>query len=178
MKKQILYTLCLLSVVTCYGQTTAQQPSNFDFSKLELGGNFGLSFGNDASSVIIAPQIGYVFTPKLSAGVGVNYSYYRYSPNPHNRISLNYMGFNAYGRVKPANPIVLQIQPEIFRTWGSSYGTSISQFVATLLVGGGVVIPTGNNGGISLMLYYDLVQNNYSPYRDGLYYSVGYAVRL
>jgi len=176
MKKLIICALYSLSTVICFSQTTQQQPPKFDISKLELGGNFGLSFGNNTTSVVIAPQVGYIFDPHFSSGVGVNYSYYRYSPDSFNSSSLNYMGFNVYGRIKPINTIVLQIQPEIYRVWGSSYGSSVGQLVSTLLVGGGVILPIGEKAGISMMLYYNLVQNQYSPYGNRLFYSLGYVV--
>jgi hypothetical protein len=178
MKQLITCTLFLLSSVICFSQTTPQQTSQFDINKLEFGGNLGFSFGNNYSSVIISPQVGYALDPHFSAGLGVNYSYYRYSYDSYNKSSLNYMGFNLYGRVKPANNIVLQMQPEIFRVWGSSYDSSVSELVTTLLIGGGVIIPMGNRRGISMMLYYDLVQNKYSPYRNGIFYSVGYTISL
>jgi hypothetical protein len=179
MKKLIICGLYSLFAVICFGQVTQLQPSKFDPKRLEYGGNFGLSFGNNATTVIIAPQVGYAFDPRFSAGIGVNYSYYRYSPDSYGNVSLNYMGFDVYGRVKPFNPIVLQVQPEIYHMWGSSYGSSISQIVPTLLVGGGLTVPLGNGrGGILMMLYYDLVQNQYSPYGNRLFYSVGYTVNL
>ena len=178
MKKLIICILYSLFTGICFSQTPPQQTSKFDITKLEFGGNFGLSFGSNATSVVIAPQVGYAFDPHFSAGIGVNYSYYRYSSDSYNKTSLNYMGFNAYGRIKPANPIVLQIQPEIYRVWGSSYGSSISQVVPTLLVGGGVIVPVGKSSGIFMMLYYDIVQNNYSPYGNRIFYSVGYTVSL
>jgi hypothetical protein len=176
MKKLSILTFCLLLSLVCFSQQEPQQLSKFDVSRLEFGGNFGLSFGNYTTSVIIAPQVGYVFNPRFSAGAGVNYSYYRYSLDSYNKSSLNYMGFNVYGRVKPVNPVVLQVQPEVYRVWGSSYGSSVSRLVSTLLVGGGIIVPIGNRAGISMMLYYDLIQDNYSPYKDRIIYSVGYTV--
>ena len=178
MKKLIICALCSLSIHICFSQATLSQASKFDPAKLEFGGNFGLSFGNNTTSVVIAPQTGYAYDPRFSAGVGVNYSYYRYSTSTYNSTKLNYMWFNVYGRIRPVQSIVLQVQPEFYRMWGTSNGLSISQPVTTLLVGGGVTVPLGNRGGILLMLYYDLVQNDYSPYGDRLFYSVGYTFAL
>ena len=173
MKRLIIYTVFLLSVAVSYSQSSTQQPFKFDKSKLEFGGNLGLSFGksygNNYSTIIIAPQVGYRFDPRFSAGFGVNYSYYSYSSN-----KLNYMGLNLYGRAKPFNPFVLQLQPEIYRMWGSIVGESISEIVPTFLGGAGIAIPLGNGGGMTMMLFYDLAQNKYSPYKDRIFYSVGY----
>jgi len=183
MKKLIICALYLLLTVVCFGQdTTTQQPSKFDPKRLEFGGNFGLSFGKttgsgSSTSVIIAPQVGYVFHPRFSAGAGVNYSYYHYSIDSYGSANLNYMGLNVYGRVRPVNPIVLQLQPEIYRVWGNSFGSSVSKIVPALLAGGGVIIPLGSSrGGILLMLSYDLAQNSYSPYGNRIFFSVGYTV--
>lgn len=175
MKKLIICVLCLLSVGICLGQANSQ-PFKFDPHRLEFGGNFGLSLGSNATTVIVAPQVGYLFDPRFSAGVGVNYSYYRYSADSYASTSLNYLGFNVYGRLKPVNPVVLQIQPEIYRMWGSSGGSSLSEIVPSLLGGGGIILPLGNGGGIMMMLYYDLIQNKYSPYGNRLFYSIGYTV--
>lgn len=172
MKKLIICTLFLLSTGICFSQSTIKQPSKFDISKLEFGGNFGLSLGDDATSIIIAPQVGYRFDPRFSAGLGVNYTYYSYSGE-----KLNYMGFSVYGRVNPFNPLVLQVQPEIYRMWGSSNGSSIeSRIVSTLLLGGGIIIPLGAGRGVTMMLYYDVANSEYSPYGNRLFYSVGYTL--
>ena len=176
MKKLIICALFSLFTVICFGQVLSQpqQPPKFDPKRLEFGGNFGLSLGSGATSLIIAPQVGYMITPRFSAGVGVNYSYYSYSGS-----SLNYLGFDVYGRVRPVNPIVLQLQPEIYRVWGNDNGLHVSQIVPALLAGGGVIIPLGSSrGGILLMLYYDLAQNSYSPYGNRIFFSVGYTVSL
>jgi len=171
LRKLIIYVLfSLLFTVVCFSQTTMlQQPSKFDPSKLEYGGNFGLSLGSNASTIIIAPQVGYRLTPHFSAGFGVNYSYYHYSSDSYDSSSFNYMGLNLYGRVRPFSPIVLQVQPEIYHMWGSSGGSSVSQIVPTFLAGGGIIIR-----GITMMLYYDLIQNSYTPYGGRIFYSVGY----
>jgi len=175
MKKLIICALYSLSAMICFSQTTPPQAPKLDVSRLEFGGNLGVSWGNKVSAITIAPQVGYVFDPNLSAGAGVSYSYYRFSSKSYGSTSLNYMGLNAYGRIKPFYPLVLQIQPEIYRTWGSSYGSSVSHLVPTFLLGGGVILPVGS---ISLMLYYDLVQSKYSPYGNGFFFSVGYIIGL
>lgn len=156
-------------------QTTRQQvsgpeqKSSFDWSRLSVGGSFGLSFGNDYTSLNISPQLGYTVNQYFSWGGGVGYSYYRWDYQ-REKISYNYMGFNLFGRVCPISVIALQIQPEIYRMWGNSID---SRTVPCILAGGGVYIPAGR-GAMSAMIYYDLIQDDYSPYRDQIVYSVGY----
>ena len=148
-----------------------ENKSGFDKSKLVFGGALGLSFSDNYTVVNIAPQIGYQFSQYLAAGVGVAYNYYSYSYYSE-KWSYNYLGFNLYSRITPVKYIALQVQPEIYRMWASDLPQS--RMVPCVLVGGGAILPVGAKGGISMMLYYDLIQDDFSPYRDQLVYSIGY----
>lgn len=161
---KIFYTLCIFLLLS-FCNINAQ--TSFDKNKLEFGGAIGASFG-DYTSVQISPQVGYAFTNIFSAGFGVSYLYYDYDS-----FSKNYAGLDLYARLRPIRNIVLQAQPELYRTWGKNIDSKI---VPCLLLGGGVILPLGNAGGISFMLSYDVLQNNSSPYRSQLVYSVGYTI--
>ena len=141
--------------------------------KWTLSGSCGMSFG-DYTSIDVSPQIGYCWNEFFSAGGGVSYNY----PHSSNRYDMNYLGINVFGRVNPVRYIALQIQPELKGSWGKSYGKKIDfRYVPTILVGGGGVIPTGT-GSISVMFYYDVIQNEYSPYGKNWVCSVGYSFNL
>ena len=132
-----------------------------------------MSFG-DYTSIDVSPQIGYRWNEFFSAGGGVSYNYHHSS----NRYDMNYLGINVFGRVNPVRYIALQIQPELKGSWGKSYGKKIDfRYVPTMLVGGGGVIPTGT-GSISVMFYYDVIQDEYSPYGKNWVCSVGYSFNL
>lgn len=172
--KHLLAIACLFFFTFCLS-AQEEASSSFNLRKLEVGGVFGFSFGSSKSSgsstsLQISPQIGYRFHEKASAGGGVGYIYDKWSGH-----SSNYLGLNAYFRFRPIRYISLQFQPELYRTWGSHYK---SRFVPVLLLGGGVILPVGYNGGVSLSFYYDVLDNDYSPYRGGLLYSVGYVFRF
>ena len=141
--------------------------------KWTLGGSCGVSFG-DYTSVDVSPQVGYCWNEFFSAGGGVNYNYHHSS----NQYDMNYLGVNVFGRVNPVRYIALQIQPELKGSWGKSYGKKIDfRYVPTMLVGGGGVIPTGT-GSISVMFYYDVIQDECSPYGKNWVCSVGYSFNL
>lgn len=141
--------------------------------KWTLGGSCGVSFG-DYTSVDVSPQVGYCWNEFFSAGGGVNYNYHHSS----NQYDMNYLGVNVFGRVNPVRYIALQIQPELKGSWGKSYGKKIGfRYVPTMLVGGGGVIPTGT-GSISVMFYYDVIQDECSPYGKNWVCSVGYSFNL
>ena len=149
----------------------AQSSSGFDKSKLVYSGTVNFAFTNNFSSVTISPQVGYAFNKFFTAGTGINYNY-RGNPNT----SLNFLGLNVYGRVKPIQYVAFQVQPEGHYMWGKNLE---SRIIPCVLVGAGVVIPSGKVGFINAMIYYDVIQYtyngiNYSPYGNQVIYSVGY----
>lgn len=162
-----------------YQSKSAQEPLSYNEGqgsqgRMVFGGAFGMAFSSGYVSVNISPQVGYEFNRYFTAGGGVGYFYYR--DNSHgNDFSQNYLGVNAYARFHPIRFISLQVQPEIYQMWGSAGGQSLdSQTVPCILVGGGVNIPSGRNGAVTMMIHYDLVQNDWSPYGNQMFYSVGY----
>ena len=171
--KTVILKLSIFITVSfiCISSLAQEKTSQLDKSKLIFGGALGLSFSKNYTVINIAPQIGYQLNPYFAAGGGVAYNYYGYSYSPE-KWSNNYLGVNLYSRITPVKYLALQIQPEIYRMW-ASYLTE-SRVVPCMLVGGGVILPVGAGAGISMMFYYDLVQGDYSPYRDQLVYSVGY----
>ncbi len=149
--------------------TSPEQHSGFDKNKLVIGGTFGFSLG-DYTSLNISPQVGYQINKFFTWGGGIGYNYYKWDNYNVEDLSYNYLGFNMFGRVTPIRAIALQVQPEIYRLWGSQVK---SQNVHCILAGGGIYIPAGR-GAMSAMIYYDLLQEEYSPYRDQIVYTVGY----
>lgn len=147
-------------------QPEIKKESGFDKRKLIVGGHLGLGLGSDYTFIDVSPQIGYQFSRYFAGGGGINYTYYKSYD-----WSRNYLGMNLYARITPIQYIAFQVQPEVYRMWDNYYNNS--EIVPCLLVGAGVIIPAGK-GGISMMLYYDLIQDKYSPHNSRLIYSVGY----
>lgn len=134
-------------------------------------GSFGMAFG-DQTTINIQPQVRYSQNAYFSLGGGVSYSHYYHS---HNKEKLNYLGLNVFARVTPFPYLALQVQPEVLERWGKINGKKVSgKIVPTFLAGGGFFIPVGP-GSINLMFFYDVIQNKYTPYGDGLYYTIGYS---
>jgi len=166
-----LLSILSVALFICASVSAQENPSGFDKNKLLFGGSLGLSFGNYYTVINIAPQVGYQFNPYFAVGGGFSYNYFKYSSHFENW-SQNYFGMNLFGRVTPVKYVALQVQPEVHRMWASHLPES--RIVPCLLVGGGAIMPAGTRGGVSMMFYYDLIQNRYSPYHDQLVYSVGY----
>jgi hypothetical protein len=162
------------------------EPKGFDKSKLFVGGNFGLSFG-DYTFINISPQLGYRFNNYLAAGAGLNFQYssikYRDTyGNSAYRAAYGVTGLNVFGRVYPIQYLLLQVQPEMNYTWGKYkyYNGQPDEkvdgkFVPSLLLGGGAVLPTGP-GALVLMVQFDVLNNPRSPYGNRPIYNFGYNV--
>jgi hypothetical protein len=56
-----------------YGQTPLRQ--DYFWDNVRFGGNIGGSFGNRFTSVVVAPQAIYQFSPKIGLGAGLSYNY-------------------------------------------------------------------------------------------------------
>lgn len=167
MKQSLFILLIIITMQPLSAQTgTSVQDSWFDKNRITFGGAFGASFGNRYSVVNIAPQIGYNFSKYFNAGFGLQYNHY----SEKNNFSSNYFGMNLYGRITIANYFVAMVQPEINRVWWSDkyYGSNGTELVPAVLLGAGVRF-----GNIFIMLQYDIVQNDFSPYGNNIVYSVG-----
>ncbi|HRO46890.1 hypothetical protein [Agriterribacter sp.] len=187
--KKIMMLLVVITTAltqTTYAQDKPEEPSSkgFDKSKLFFGGNFGLGFGSNTSSIIVSPQAGYRFNTHFAAGAGINFNYYSYTTywsSVEAKTRSGYTGLNIFGRVYPIPYILIQAQPEVNYSWGSIKYADNSpteklkgQFVPSLLIGGGAAIPTGGNGALLLMLQYDVLQESRSPYGNKPFFTMGY----
>ena len=185
-KKCLLALLLSASILFVKAQEQEEPKKGFDKEKLFFGGNFGLSFGN-YTLVNVSPQVGYRFNRFLAAGAGVNFIYSSFKYD-YNNSALNYkneygvVGLNIFGRVYPIDYVLLQVQPEMNYTWGkikyydgSPDAKLDPKFVPSLLVGGGTAIPLGNRRSVMMvMIQYDLLQNDRSPYGKKAFINVGF----
>ncbi|MDR2950549.1 MAG: hypothetical protein ACK5M0_03800 [Bacteroidales bacterium] len=170
MKKLILFLSFILTTGFAYSQYGY---SGFNPSRLTFGGNLNLQFG-DYTAIGISPQIGYNFSKYFTAGAGLGYNYFREKEYDY-KWSRHYASVNVFGRIYPLDFLVLSIQPEGSRMWQTvEYGRGSKdkkeKFIPTVLVGGGFRFM-----GMIAMIQYDVVQDDYSPYGNNIFYSVGYS---
>ena len=85
-----------------------------------------------------------------------------------------FVGLNLFGRVYPIQNFMLQVQPEANYVFGKEiyYDSSPRQeytmdarIVPSLLLGGGLVLPSGR-GATIISVFYDVLQNENSPYSN------------
>ncbi|WP_235983011.1 alpha-ketoglutarate decarboxylase [Kordia aestuariivivens] len=73
----LLLFMCLISCCA-FSQNTTADPQGSDFWRyVRFGGGLGLSFGNGIFSATIAPSAIYDFNTQFSAGVSLNYTYFK-----------------------------------------------------------------------------------------------------
>ena len=188
MMKQMLLVLALVAGFAASAQDEESVQKGFDKSRLFFGGNFGLAFGN-STIVNVSPQVGYRFNDFFAAGTGINMQYSSFQSQYYNggtasRESYGVAGLNVFGRVYPIRQILLQLQPEMNYTWGNRklYGPPdyteklAGKFVPSVLAGAGGIIPAGRNSGFIVMVQYDLLQNDRTPYGKNVFYNFGFNV--
>ena len=166
-----------------------EKEKGFQKEKLFVGGNFGLSFGS-YTFVNISPQLGYHFTDRLAAGVGLNLQYINdkqkdYNGDTYYKAEQGVVGLSVFGRVYPIRQIMLQVQPELNYIFGKEnyyqppqeYNLD-AQIVPTLLLGGGLVLPAGGRGGLIISVFYDILQRDNGPYGKNAFVSFSYNMGL
>lgn len=141
--------------------------------KFYVGGYLGLTFGT-YTNIDVSPIVGYRFLPNFSMGIGFIYNYTSQNnvglsgndkistSNWGGRINANYVLFNFL-----ALGVEYQyLSVDYYSGWDNASNSPIYQKepVNILFVGGGISQKVGRNAAIYIMVYYDLLQNQYSPY--------------
>ncbi|PUZ27415.1 hypothetical protein GA0116948_103318 [Chitinophaga costaii] len=181
--------LLLISLIACmqavhaqYYRTDTGSHTGFDKSKLIFGGGLGLAFG-DFTNVAVQPLIGYHFNRFVAAGVALNFlyssdRYYGFDKNDNTvRLKDQYTAFGGglWARFYPIPQAFIHVQPELnsVQYKSSIYDTGEqlgkgTYGVPSLLVGGGYSMGVGGGRSyISLMVLFDVLNRDYSPYGNG-----------
>jgi hypothetical protein len=189
-KRVVLILVLVLATAGVWAQEREEDEGKkgFQKEKLFVGGNFGLAFGN-YTFINISPQLGYRFTNLFAAGMGINGQYVSFKEryfdtgDPYRKVSQTVIGLNVFGRVYPIRNIMLQAQPEANYIFGKQifYGPPKQEYkldasiVPSLLMGGGLVLPSGR-GEMLITVFYDVLQDKASPYGRRPIYNFGYNI--
>ncbi|HYM94039.1 MAG TPA: hypothetical protein VET23_07865 [Chitinophagaceae bacterium] len=185
MKKIAALILVLTTTFSLVHAQDEEKKKGFDKSKLFVGGNFGMTFG-DYTLINVSPQLGYRFNQYFATGAGFNFQYASlkqrdFNGNPVYKTSQDVIGLNIFGRVYPFRQFMIQAQPELNYVFGKQkyYGppsqtTKLdASIIPSLLVGGGAVFP-GGRGAFIASIFYDVLQRPNSPYSNQPIYNFGY----
>ncbi len=179
MRKSFLYIsffLCSTFCATVVAQDSTmirKHPPKKDLSdKIFFGGNLGLQFGT-VTFADISPLVGYRFTDKISAGVGITYQYYHYKDRYIN-FETNVYGGRVFGRYNFTESFFAHLEYEYLNLETFDFpGKRID--VGSLLGGVGYMQHFGRNSGIMAMVLYNFTESAYTPYSNPIF-RVGFVV--
>jgi hypothetical protein len=167
-------------------QATAREyqpdrPSKFS-DRVFFGGNLGLQFG-DITLVDVSPLVGYRITEKVAAGVSFTYKYYHFKSffynqftNSFSGLTSNIYGASIFGRYYFVENIFAHAEYEYLNYTYDDFrlnptGTSYEKSQRTvgvpgLFLGGGYRQPVGGKVYFSIMILYNIMESQYSPYSN------------
>ncbi|MBK9459095.1 MAG: hypothetical protein IPN94_06590 [Sphingobacteriales bacterium] len=163
--------MALNTVVFAQRSTQTKPPektSGFDKSRLQLGGDLGLSFGNQAGMVVVSPLVGYMITNRFSAGAGPSFEHYWQK----DVFKLTTLGGRVYSRYQLFDFLFAHAEYGIVN-YKTSFagGSSQNAWVSRLPLGGGISQRIGGNTFANFMVLYDVLYNPDSPYNFGNSYN-------
>ena len=164
--------LLLVWCIICfrsYGQDSTmirKNPLKKNFwEKVYVGGNVGFQFGT-VTFAEVSPLVGYQFTEKITAGIGVTYQYYRYKDRFY-ELTTNVYGARVFGRYFFTSYLFGHVEYEYLNLEAFDFYPTRRVDVESVLVGGGYFQRFGmGNSGIYLMLLYNLTESAYTPYTN------------
>lgn len=139
------------------------------------GGSFGGGrdlYGNRYTYISVSPLVGYRITIPWSAGLGVNYIYYRF---PDNNVTLNQYGASPFMRYQFGK---LFAYAEYSLISVPKFDNSSRKVYDRLPIGLGYSIPIGSKASLNAMALYDLLYDKknsvfYSPWVFRVFVSAG-----
>ncbi|MBN1115822.1 MAG: hypothetical protein JXA77_01355 [Bacteroidales bacterium] len=161
------------------GESKNEKNEKKALEKWAFGGNLGLSFGY-LTYIDISPLALYRATPRLQVGPGFTYNYINYKSfnyktssygpraivmytllaNLDEKININIGNIVVYSELEHVNIEKYYIHNNSFVSIGR-------EWIDNVLVGAGIFQPFGeHNGGLSLLVLFDVTQNPYSSYSN------------
>lgn len=140
----------------------------FDKERLFFGGGLGLQFG-DIDLVSLAPEVGYRFTDRFSAGIGVSYFYI--SASGPQSFSTNIYGGKVFGSFSVFKNLFVHAEYEVLnletRYFNYNMYSQQKRFnIGSCLVGPGYKFEMGERSSVNLLLLWNLNETIYSPYSN------------
>jgi hypothetical protein len=177
---KILFLLLSFLPVTLFAQQMEEEEKIRPIDRLFFGGNFGMQFGT-ITSIEISPLAGYYITPKLSAGAGIRFEYFKdkgyYAPYETTiyggDIFTRYIIISNLGEglnIGLNTGIFAQIEYEALSLEKMYFEPPYTQdgrfIVHSVLVGGGIIQPLGSRSAFLFSILYNLNETSRSPYSN------------
>lgn len=160
-------------------QDTVPRKSRF-LDRVYIGGNVGAQFGR-VTFIDISPNIGFLLTKnrKLSAGVGVTYQYLNVKHQGDTYDTHTYGG-RVFGRYMIWHGITVQAELEMLNLEcyrPPPFDGLQRRWLPAVLLGGGYTQTFGGRTGISLMVFYNFLDHECSPYSNPIF-RIGFNVGI
>ena len=161
-----------------YHKKTKKQ-KGYDPDKLIIGGGLNAGIGGGYANAGISPIVGYRFTKRFSAGIGLGYQFYKdpvaYDPINPNKVYYAYENIvypSVWGRYFVWRNIFMDATFEYdfinlkypLDQYGNYNATKSNVTNPCLLIGAGVRQPLAGRVSLFAELIYDVLQGEYSPY--------------
>ncbi len=171
--KSKLFILIIINLIFSLNLAFSQEKVTKLNPNVFFGGNLGLQFGT-ITFIDVSPIVGYRFTPRISAGVGLKYNYYSdsrydystsvYGGNLFTRFAVSELLFATaeYEHLNMAQT-VLVLNPS---TGVYSPQNSPRYWVDSYLIGAGYRQPIGERASFNFMILYNLNETHKSPYKN------------
>lgn len=160
--KKALYLVSLITLIsttTVFGQNGYEIDKNSDWrERVFTGGNLGLQLGSN-TYVNVSPVVGYRITNELSGGLGVSYVYRRFSVGSVSTSRTDYGG-SAFARYNLFQGFFAMTQYEYL---SFELSETVRQGFSSVLAGGGISEPLGNNAALSFTVLYNLSYRTGEP---------------
>lgn len=173
MNKVILNTCIILfsigalnSIAQDSSMIRRQAPKKNFMDNVFIGGNLGLQFGT-VTFADISPLVGYRFTKKISAGIGVTYQYYRYRNKPSD-FETNVYGGRVFGRYNFTDYLFGHLEYEYLNLEAFDFLRRRVD-VNSLMAGAGYIQRIGDRAGIVAMVLYNFTESVYTPYQNPIF---------
>lgn len=148
----------------------SNQEKKFDWNKLYTGGGLGFQFGN-YTFIDIAPVVGYRFTPKISAGIGLTYKFFQ--DNRPAGYKTHIYGGSIFGTYAFTKNFFAHVEYELLNLdvpeqTGNTYRLK-RRDLHYLWIGGGYRQPVGDNSFLILTVLYNVLDTKGFFYPNPIY---------
>jgi hypothetical protein len=161
MKKLVVLLLIALPLLSLAQRDFEEGDKPKFKDRVYLGGGFGLGGGTGYFSVSLNPIVGYMITPKFSAGTGISYQLISYTDIKPS-VTINQYGISPFLRYN-FDQLFAYGEYNLIST--NYIGSDKRYFVDRLLLGLGYSQPLGGRGAVNVVGLYDvLYKQNQSPF--------------
>lgn len=188
-KTWIAFTLILCFAAAAFAQdtvtfqrsrsTTTEKPKNSFWQRTYVGGYFGLQFGT-VTYLDVSPMVIFQAAPNFFTGVGGTYQYIRnkyYDPD----YSTSAYGANVMARYHVWKDLFLQAEYDpLYLSYYPGYNTTARKqftWIHDFLVGVGYRQWLGQRAFMTIGLFYNLNETEFSPY-DNPIFRFGFGIGL